>query len=126
MFVTQKEQSSMLSSADVDLVCDILREEASFADENGVEYIDFEGMTHAQDRCRDLWGSELDRCFRPTTFLKLRGLGGAVEVDVLVEYTRRYVEMRRLVRPLVPPSLSHSPVSLLFATSDSPQTHHHA
>ena len=91
----------MLSSADLDQLCDIVREEASFADEHGIEYIDFEGMLRVQVRCRDLWGSELDRCFRPTAFLKLRGLGGTVEVDMLIEYIRRYVEMRKLVRVLL-------------------------
>ena len=87
----------MLMPADVDILGDIVREEASFADEHGIEYIDFEGLLRVQVRCQALWGSELDRCFRPTAFLKMRGLGGTVEVDILTEYLRRYVEMRKLV-----------------------------
>ncbi|CAD7698499.1 unnamed protein product [Ostreobium quekettii] len=92
----ERERSSMLSAEDIKQACDIVQEEATLADENGVEYIDYEGLTRVQDRCHDLWGSELDRCFRASTFLKLRGLGGSVPAGSLTEYIKRYVDMRKL------------------------------
>lgn len=93
----QKEASSILGESDIRMVTDWLREEASLTDENGEDYMDFEGMRRVRDRCQLMWGSELDRCFLASTFLKLQVFGGAVPVDVAGDYICRFVEMKKLV-----------------------------